>query len=54
MIEYHLINETIEYASEICMDQDERVFIIPRSTDETVMIPVGSVVKIVHHESKEQ
>jgi len=49
MIEYHLINETVEYAADITMDSEEKVFVIEKSVDETILIPVTSVVKIVHN-----
>jgi len=49
MIEYHLVNETIEYAPHIVMDEQEKVFVIQRSVDETILIPVTSVVKIIEN-----
>lgn len=54
MIEYHLVNETVEYAPDIVMDEYEKVFVIQRSTDETILIPVTSVIKIIHNHHDEQ
>lgn len=54
MIEYHLVDETIEYAREITMDAEQILFLIPKGDLQMVMIPACNVIKIIEHKTEEQ